>query len=278
MQVPISDKRLTYSVRESNSDYLPFQADPFSLNIYSQHVGAFLGDYPSMLKLRMFLLAIGSDWLARMSGPLTVPFTIAALAISSTKGKILFVILAVIAALVTCYRVWVKEYDRAESEKAKNEAAPHMDIDVLSTIPHGTLQAGLTDLFFCIRLVLSEPNRVSVRDFSLTIFDGSVAETYTAVEDVGEWDLIKKEPNGRRYRVCCVPLIKELTRRGDPVQGWIHIPIPNLPESFVQRRALTIKVNCTYGTCYANVQGAYVRSDPDVKGHMQRKFPITHET
>jgi len=73
-----------------------------------------------MGKVHKFFLAIGSDWLARMSGPLTVPFTVLAFVLPSTVTRILFAILAVIAGLVTCYRVWATEYDRAEAEKAKN--------------------------------------------------------------------------------------------------------------------------------------------------------------
>ncbi len=73
------------------------------------------------MKLQKFITAIASDWLARMSGPLTVPFTIAALFVSSADYRRLFAILAILAVFVTCYRVWASEYDRAEIEIAKNE-------------------------------------------------------------------------------------------------------------------------------------------------------------
>jgi len=73
-----------------------------------------------MARLKKFLSAIMSDWLARMSGPLTVPFTIAGFLLPSVPGRALFTILAVVAALVTCYRVWAKEYERAEVEIAKH--------------------------------------------------------------------------------------------------------------------------------------------------------------
>jgi hypothetical protein len=66
-----------------------------------------------MLAIRRFISAIGSDWLARMSGPLTVPFTVAAFFLPSTLAKISFAILAVIAALITCFRIW----NTAETEK-----------------------------------------------------------------------------------------------------------------------------------------------------------------
>jgi hypothetical protein len=67
-----------------------------------------------MPPIRRFLSAIFRDWFARMSGPLTVPFTILALLFPSAAAKSLFAMLAVIAASVTSYRVWRSEYDRAE--------------------------------------------------------------------------------------------------------------------------------------------------------------------
>jgi hypothetical protein len=209
-----------------------------------------------------------SDWLARMSGPLTVPFTIAAFLLPSTSARILLAILAVVAALVTCYRVWVKEYDRAEAERAKNEVAPHMDINVLNVVPHGGLGAGLTDLFLNVRSVLGEPSHVSIRDFALEIFDQAKSLGFTSTDDVSEWELVR--PVGTYSRFPCVPLVKELTRRGDPIQGWIHFRLPNLSESAVGKSALTLKVNCVHGTCYVQLSGAHVHPDADAKGVMRK--------
>lgn len=86
-----------------------------------------------MLPIRRFLSAIGKDWFARMSGPLTVPFTILALFLPSSAAKILFAVLAVVAAIVTSYRVWKSEYDRAQSlerlfsERSKGSAITSAD-------------------------------------------------------------------------------------------------------------------------------------------------------
>jgi hypothetical protein len=76
-----------------------------------------------MAKFGKFLSTIMSDWLARMSGPLTVPFAFAALLLPSTSARILFAVLAIAAALLTCYRVWAKEFDRAETEREKNSGS-----------------------------------------------------------------------------------------------------------------------------------------------------------
>jgi hypothetical protein len=79
-----------------------------------------------------FLIAIWSDWLARMSGPLTVPFTIAAFFVPGPAYRALFAALAVMAGLVTCYRVWATEYDRAEEAKAKlYDGRPIIVLEVL---------------------------------------------------------------------------------------------------------------------------------------------------
>jgi len=52
-----------------------------------------------------FLKAFGSDWLTRMSGPVTVPFAIAAL-FAPGWYKILFGILAIICGVFAAFRVW----------------------------------------------------------------------------------------------------------------------------------------------------------------------------
>lgn len=76
-----------------------------------------------MAPMRKFFSAIGRDWLARMSGPLTVPFALAALFLPSAAAKILFAVLAIVAALLTCYRIWKSEYDRAESLEGQLSAS-----------------------------------------------------------------------------------------------------------------------------------------------------------
>lgn len=73
------------------------------------------------MKIRRFLIAIWSDWLTKMSGPATVPLTIAAFFVSNVAYKKWFAVLAGSMAIVTSYRVWVHEYERAEAEIAKNQ-------------------------------------------------------------------------------------------------------------------------------------------------------------
>jgi len=170
--------------------------------------------------------------------------------------------------LVAQYQAWSAERDKYETEKSKNEAAPHMDIVDLNVVPHGRLGEGLTDLFFNVRLVLGEPSQVSIQGFSLDISNEATSLTVNGIEDVTEWSLVK--PVGGFSRSPCVPLTKEMSRRGDPVQGWVHFKIPNLSESAVERCTLIFKVNCVHGTCYLYLPGSRVRTDADGKGMMMK--------
>ena len=229
----------------------------------------------NMAKVGKFLHAVMADWLARMSGPITVPFTIAAFIFPSTGARILFAVLAVIAGMVTCYRVWATEYDRAETEKAKNETAPHMDIRLHNSVPYSRNGETTTDLFFYLELVLGEPSQVSIQSFTLDFSDQGQSVTTVALEDVYEWQWIRGG-NFRNGNVCCEPLVKELTRRGDPLRGWIHFPMPELSNDSLRRSLLTLNVNCIHGTCYSGIDPAFIQVDPDVKGHMWKK-PKTYE-
>jgi hypothetical protein len=59
--------------------------------------------------IRKFLGVIWYDWGARMSGIFTVPFTIAAVIVPSGHGRALFGTMAILAFIVTAYRIWADE-------------------------------------------------------------------------------------------------------------------------------------------------------------------------
>ncbi len=224
-------------------------------------------------------------WGAHISGPILAVVAIVAVIVNAlyandatataTAAKYIAWITGGISAflvLVAQYGVWSEERDKYETEVAKNEAAPHIDINVLNVVPRGSLGSGMTDLFFYLDLVLGSPNRVSILDFSLMIYNDTQSSTILAVDDVTDWQLVKSTEDALRSFAPCAPLIKELTRPGDSVQGWIHFPLPGgVSERFIQSSGLKIKINCEHGTCYSNLAGAYVRVDPS-KGSM-RKAP-----
>ena len=166
------------------------------------------------------------------------------------------------------YDAWNVINSELATEKEKNRAAPHMDITALNVVPSGRASEGLIGLFFHVRLVLGEPSEVSILTFTLDISNEATSLTANEVEDIPEWSLVK--PVGGFSRSPCVPLAKELSRRGDPVQGWVHFAIPNLSESAVERCTLIFKVNCVHGTCYMNLPGSLVTPDADSKGIMMK--------
>lgn len=63
-----------------------------------------------------FLRAFGETWLTKMSGPLTVPFAIAALFMSGYP-RLIFAVLAMAAAVFSSYHVW----RRAKLDKESRE-------------------------------------------------------------------------------------------------------------------------------------------------------------
>jgi len=161
-------------------------------------------------------------------------------------------------------------------EKAKNEAAPHMNIEVINVVPRVKENQTLTDLFFNTYLTLAEPSQVSIHDFSLEIFNTGQSLTIEAVEDMNEWELVMVA--GSYSRSPCTPMARELSRRGDPTQGWLHFPLPDLKESSVEVCYLRLKINCTHGTCYYTLEGTATRTDANAKGIMMRKAKVQTES
>jgi hypothetical protein len=69
--------------------------------------------------IKDFTHAVGRDWLARMSGPLSVPAAILALWLSNDTAKIILGLTAFICLLVTAYRVWKTEHDKVVEHDAR---------------------------------------------------------------------------------------------------------------------------------------------------------------
>lgn len=72
--------------------------------------------------LRAFLAAIVSSWFSGMSGPLSVPLTVAAVFVQNDTAKVLLALTAVICFWAAAYTVWVRERTaRNQTEAAKDE-------------------------------------------------------------------------------------------------------------------------------------------------------------
>lgn len=83
-------------------------------------------------RLRTYLAAFSGDWLTRMSGPLSVPFAAVAIWSSSQIQKVLWICLAVAAAVVGTYRVWRKECSTWAAEIKKLNMVKDQEIASLN--------------------------------------------------------------------------------------------------------------------------------------------------
>ncbi len=80
-----------------------------------------------MAQLSKFFGRMFSEWGSALSGPASVPFAVLALFASSTAQRLAYGVLAVILAFVSAYRIWAKEYERAETaDKKYNDERPHV--------------------------------------------------------------------------------------------------------------------------------------------------------
>jgi hypothetical protein len=65
---------------------------------------------PTIREIGYFFMAFNGQWLTRMSGPLTVPFTLLALFLPSSRLKLLFAIMAIVCAAVSSFALWAAEH------------------------------------------------------------------------------------------------------------------------------------------------------------------------
>jgi len=73
--------------------------------------------------LKEFLRVLVSEWPSRVSGGLSVPFTLLALYFGNQYAKALFAVLAVLALLVAVYSVWANERRQLLVELQKTTAS-----------------------------------------------------------------------------------------------------------------------------------------------------------
>lgn len=217
------------------------------------------------MALWLYLKALGRHWWSLLSCAVFTIIGVTAALENWSNGWIARVSVgaAVILFLVASALAWTDEHRAAQAEKAKNEEAPKMDIAVLNVVSKGEIGSGLTDLFLYLELVLQSPSRVSILDFSLMVFSDSNSMTLPGSEDILDWRLEKWAVDNSLSFAACAPLVKELARRGDPVQGWIHFPIPSLSEKIMRTAGLKVKLNCEHGTCYFRLDGGDIHPSGD---------------
>lgn len=80
------------------------------------------GSRTGFADIKDFARAMLGDWLARMSGPLSVPAAIASLWVPNDTAKILLGLTAIAGFCVTAYRLWKSEHDKVvERDQRKRQ-------------------------------------------------------------------------------------------------------------------------------------------------------------
>jgi len=86
-----------------------------------------------------FFRIIWADWGSRVSGALSVPFTVAALLVNTNYAKVIWACLAVIAVAATVYQIWARERTRAvdlysELSRERDQNRPKFSAEIEQTI------------------------------------------------------------------------------------------------------------------------------------------------
>lgn len=86
-----------------------------------------------MGQFRPFVKSMFSELVSGLTGVASIPFTVAALWVSSHVQRVLYGSLAGSLLLFSAYRVWLKEHLELEKEKAKNQK-PDLRGEILETL------------------------------------------------------------------------------------------------------------------------------------------------
>ncbi len=86
-----------------------------------------------MGSVRLFFRSMFSELVSGLTGAASVPFTVAALWVSSHAQRVLYGSLAGVLLLVSAYRIWLKERSELEKERAKNQK-PSLHGEILETL------------------------------------------------------------------------------------------------------------------------------------------------
>lgn len=142
-------------------------------------------------RLLTYLRAFFSDWLTRMSGPLSVPFAAAAVFSPNRLQKVIWASLAVVAAIYGSYRVWRKERLTAYEEigrlrqlsesREKADLVIHAEDGSRFYVHAPGAKAAPLGLYLPLRLSVENKGR---RNSIIRRFDVTVEETSLTYCDV----------------------------------------------------------------------------------------------
>ena len=190
---------------------------------------------------KSFFKAWFSDWLALMSGAPTVPLAILALYVSSKPYRILYGSLAVACAILTSYRIWLKERLALELERKKNQF-PQIDakfihlqvVPRLETVPLRAATDNQTfasdyDIFVEVFLVNQSEVVCTVQRYEAKAELNGLGLKISQERDLGRHDLVFDIPNGRKRReemnYLATALEGVALQRGIGVRGWLRFEL-----------------------------------------------------
>lgn len=212
-----------------------------------------------------------------MSGPLTVPFTIAGLFVTAPTYRILFGILAVIAGITTCYRVWAREFERAEDAEAKLAnalAGPDitghfyqfqmfpripLPLDMMQQVLDRTNEEkGLPkedyvfdcDVFVEAYIVNRASAQGDIIEYALELRVGGQAQRLKRVRGFKGWKLedAEEKPSGKPRDLGSF-IAGPALEQGKGVLGWLHFEISDINKSFFDgtRKDMVLIITDGYG-------------------------------
>jgi hypothetical protein len=197
-----------------------------------------------------------------LSGPLSVPFAIAALRTTSQVQRILYAVLAFLAAWFAAYRIWLREYNRAETELQRN-ALPELKIELLAIFWDVSKIGNTNDLQIHVHAYLRvtnvrEPETIikgtklslSVLDHQYSVANDPPDRTINFMAHNTQFRVGKDYPDtyGIEFETLSGvrPLLpqrgkREPLTRGMPVEGLVSYSIPRMQTRSTESSDLPVK-------------------------------------
>jgi hypothetical protein len=186
--------------------------------------------------IREFVRVIWEDWGSRVSGALSIPFTVLALFAKADYARIIWACLAVIGVVATIYQVWSKERKRVvqleeslSQERQKN--TPEL-IGAVEQIIVGEC-FGVAEMIgvFLNLTIINRGADSTVRNWKASVTVSGmtremslsrIADNTRFVMENGQECRINSS-DGIYDKIAVAPI-----RRGTHVSGWIHVTLEGL--------------------------------------------------
>jgi len=198
-----------------------------------------------MRRVGEFLSAVWQDWLAKMSGPISVPLAIASFLVSTPVYKALYAASAIVLSMVTAGRIWLTEHEKVERLQAQIEGKlPQLYLEIRDVIINP--KPSVADCFvkvFVNNLVADAPTTLHDYEISLTISGKTYRQntlqkaTGYAVGHLEDDD--DEYPAPWRTHIVVDARMEDLSEmisatnpliRGSAKEGWLHFIVMRVPQ------------------------------------------------